>query len=71
MKLKLRYKNRISKINITKDEMLELLESLPKEQIGKMFNVSGKAIGKKCKTLGIIQENKRGYWAKRRSKVGF
>lgn len=67
LKLKIRYKNRTKKIIITKDELSELITKLPKEKIGKMFGVSGKAIGKKCVALGIKMENMRGYWAKQRS----
>lgn len=55
-----------SKIEITKEQLLAMIWEIPTEQIGKLFGVSGKAIEKRCKRLGI-EKPPRGYWAKKRA----
>lgn len=56
------------KFNINKEELEVLIEQMPFETIGKMFGVSGNAIKKRCKLLGISLSNRRGYWQKIRAK---
>ncbi len=52
---------------VTKSELEQLIKEYPYETIGKMFNVSGNSIRKRCKKFGIKLEPKRGYWAKKRA----
>jgi hypothetical protein len=55
----------VRKFEISKEELEKLIKEKPYEQIGKMFNVTGNAIKKRCKILGIeLPKNRRGYWAK-------
>ena len=67
LKLELQYKKRVTKFQISKEELEELLKTTPKETIGKMFGVSGKAIAKRCISLGINTGDMRGYWMKVRA----
>lgn len=67
LKLELQYKKRVTKFQISKEELEELLKTTPKETIGKMFGVSGKAIAKRCIALGINTGDMRGYWMKVRA----
>jgi Zn finger protein HypA/HybF involved in hydrogenase expression len=41
------------KFEVSKEELIELINQYPMTKIGKMFNVSDNAIRKRCKTLGI------------------
>lgn len=68
LKLKIHYKKRVTKFQISKEELEELLKTTPKETIGKMFGVSGKAIAKRCISLGINTGDMRGHWMKVRAK---
>jgi hypothetical protein len=54
-----RFKRR--KFNISKDELQQLVNTIPMREIGKLFNVTDKAIAKRCILLGI-QLKGRGYW---------
>lgn len=36
-------------------------------KIGKIFGVSSNSIRKRCKLLGIVLENRLGYWTKQKS----
>jgi predicted amidophosphoribosyltransferase len=56
------------KFHIDKEELSKLVWEMPTEQIGKKYGVSGKAIEKRCKRLGIPKPP-RGYWAKLRAGV--
>lgn len=44
------------KFNVSKEEMIELIKTKPIVQIGKELGVSGNAIRKRCKTMGINWE---------------
>jgi hypothetical protein len=46
-----------------REELEKIVWTTPTEHVAKMFGVSGNAIGKRCKLLGI-QKPGRGYWAK-------
>lgn len=61
-----RHKN--SKIP-TKDILLQLIEQKPFTDIGKEYGVSSNAVKKWCIKHNIHIENRRGYWAKKRTKV--
>lgn len=58
----------IKKFNIIKEELERLIQEKPYEEIGKMFGVTGNAIKKRCRAMGIKLENRRGYWAKKRAR---
>jgi len=51
------------KFSIGKEELEKLVWKVPTEKIGEMFGVSGGAIAKRCKLLGI-EKPSRGYWMK-------
>lgn len=51
------------KFSIEKEILEKLVWELPSEKIAKIYNVSGSAIVKRCKLLGISKPP-RGYWAK-------
>jgi hypothetical protein len=53
-------KNQKQKFDISKDELEQLVKTNSLTSIGKMFNVSGNAIKKRCKKLGINLEKY--YW---------
>lgn len=53
------------RFDITKKEMEKLIAEKPYEKIGEMFGVSGNAIKKRCRSLGIELESRRGYWVKK------
>jgi len=54
------------RFNPTKEELEKLVWQMPSEKVGELFGVSGNAIGKRCKLLGIKKPG-RGYWMKRSS----
>lgn len=54
------------KFESSKEELTKLIAEKPYEEIGKMFGVTGNAIKKRCKSLGIKLVNRRGYWQKMR-----
>jgi Zn finger protein HypA/HybF involved in hydrogenase expression len=56
----------LRKFEISKEDLLELVWKIPTSQIAKQFNVSDKAIEKRCKLLGINKPS-RGYWRKTRT----
>jgi len=58
------------KFHVTKKEMEKLITEKPYEKIGEMFGVTGNAVKKRCKSLGIKLEPRRGYWAKKRANMG-
>lgn len=41
------------KFEVSKEELIQLINQYPMTTVGKMFNVSDNAIRKRCKTLGI------------------
>lgn len=47
------YKQQTKKVEISREELKELIYTLPFTQIGKMFGVSDNAIRKRCITLGL------------------
>jgi hypothetical protein len=51
------------KFNPTREELEELVWKMPLTKIGELFGVTGKAIAKRCKKLGI-EKPKQGYWIK-------
>jgi hypothetical protein len=54
---------KIIKLSISREELISLLNKYPITTIGKMLNVSGNAISKRCKKLGIEKPKyPRGYW---------
>lgn len=53
------------KFNIERSELESLINEKPYEVIGKMYGVTGSAVKKRCKSLGIKTENRRGYWSRR------
>lgn len=55
-----------TKFIITKEELQKIIWEIPSIQIAIMYNVSDKAVEKRCKKLGI-EKPPRGYWAKKRS----
>jgi len=55
-----------SKISLNKEELELLVNTKTYTEIGKMFQVSGNSIKKRCKVLGILIENRRGYWQKKK-----
>jgi rubrerythrin len=57
-------KNRPLKFDITKDELEKLTVKYPLTKIASIYNVSGKAIRKRCDKLGIELGDRRGYWQK-------
>lgn len=52
---------------VEKDVLEVLVWAFPTIKLAKLFNVSDKAIEKRCKLLGI-EKPPRGFWAKKRSK---
>jgi hypothetical protein len=52
------------KFTIDKEVLEKMIWKIPTIEIAKMFNVSDKAISKRCKLLGI-EKPPRGYWAKK------
>jgi Zn finger protein HypA/HybF involved in hydrogenase expression len=58
--------NRKRKFFIDKESLEKLVWEIPTENVGKMYNVSGKAVEKLCKKFGITKPG-RGYWAKLKS----
>ena len=54
---------RFRKFDPSKEELERLVWAIPTEKVGEKFGVSGSAIGRRCKLLGISKPP-RGYWAK-------
>lgn len=53
------------KFIVSKEELQKLINEKPIETIGKMFNVSGNAIKKRCVKLGLeLPKKGKGYWTK-------
>lgn len=59
----------VRKFEVSRSELERLVWKMPTTQVAKIFGVSGSAIGKRCKELGV-EKPPRGYWAKVRSKDG-
>lgn len=55
--------DRPKKFNVEKEELHKLVWSMSTTKVAELFNVSGKAIEKRCKLLGVSKPP-RGYWAK-------
>lgn len=55
------------KFDITKEELEQLVWEMPTTEIARLFNVSDKAIEKRCKLLEV-EKPPRGYWQKKRAK---
>jgi len=51
------------KFEVTKEELSQLIWQMPTTKVGELFDVSDKAIEKRCKKLGI-EKPPRGYWAR-------
>lgn len=51
------------KFEVSKEELEKLVWEMPTTHVCKLFNVSDKAISKRCKLLGI-EKPPRGYWTK-------
>ena len=58
----------LERFKTTKEELELLMKQYPNTKIAKMFGVSGKAIEKRAKKLGIQSESRRGYWTKFKNK---
>lgn len=54
--------NYARKFHISKEDLEALIKEKPYEEIGRMFGVSGNAIKKRAKRLGIELEYRRGKW---------
>lgn len=54
---------RLRKFHVPKEILEKLVWEMPTEKVAKIFGVSGKAIEKRCKLLGIVKPP-RGYWRK-------
>ncbi len=52
----------------SKEELVDLVSTLPFTKIGKLYNVSDKTIRNWCNKLGIELGSRVGYWSKARSK---
>lgn len=50
--------------HMTATELSRLVWAIPAEKVGKMFGVSGKAVEKWCKRLGVEKPG-RGYWQRK------
>jgi len=55
------------RFEVTKEELTKLVWQMPTSKVGELFDVSDKAVEKRCKKLGI-EKPPRGYWQK--SKMG-
>lgn len=53
------------RFDISKDELEIMMQQMPYEKIGSLYGVTGAAIRKRAKALGIRLSDRRGYWAKR------
>ncbi len=51
------------KFEVTREELEKLVWEMPTTQVAELFNVSDKAVEKRCKRLGVTKPP-RGYWAK-------
>lgn len=54
----------------SKDQLQNLYDSLPMTEIAKLFNVSDTAVKKWLGKMNILTENRRGFWAKKKSNLG-
>ena len=52
------------KFDVSAEELYNLVWSMPTTEVAKLFAVSGKAIEKRCKLLGVTKPP-RGYWSKK------
>jgi hypothetical protein len=52
----------------SKEKLELMIDKYPMTIIAKKLKVSGKAVKKWCDQYGIIRENRRGYWARKRAK---
>jgi hypothetical protein len=52
------------KFDVSKEDLLALVNTMPYTEIGKMYGVSDSAIRKRCKKLGIDVGSRQGYWSK-------
>lgn len=57
-------KPRKLKFEVTKEELEKLVNEKPMTKIAEMFGVCDNTIKKRCKKLGIVLENRQGYWRK-------
>ena len=57
------------KFEIDRDVLSRLINEKPYEEIGQIYNVSGNAVKKRCRLLGIPLQKRRGYWSRKRKKV--
>lgn len=60
------YNERRRKFNPTAEDLKKRVWEMPSTKVGKFYGVSGKAIEKRCKLLGVSKPS-RGYWAMRRA----
>lgn len=54
------------KFEVSKEELEKLISEVPMTKIGEMFGVSDNAVRKRAKKLGIVLENRLGYWGFRK-----
>jgi 5-methylcytosine-specific restriction endonuclease McrA len=54
----------VRKFEVTKEKLEELISKYPYNMIGKVYGVNGNSIKKRCKSLGIILTNRKGFWQK-------
>lgn len=57
-------KQRKLKFEVSKEDLEKLVKEKPMTKIAEIFGVSDNAVKKRCKTLGIVIENRLGYWRK-------
>jgi hypothetical protein len=57
-------KPRTLKFEVTKEDLEKLVKEKPMTKIAEMFGVSDNAVKSRCKKLGIVLENRQGYWRK-------
>lgn len=55
------------RFDLSKEELENLVRSMPYTKIAALFNVSDNAVRKRCKQMNIEVGNRRGYWTKKRS----
>jgi Zn finger protein HypA/HybF involved in hydrogenase expression len=55
------------KFEVSKEELEKLISEVPMTKIGEMFGVSDNAVRKRAKKLGIVLENRLGYWSKQQA----
>jgi hypothetical protein len=57
------------KFKVSKEELEELIKKIPYTEIGKLYNVTGNAIKKRARKLGITLENRLGYWGFKKNAI--